>query len=447
MRQLSTIPRAVACHRTLLMGTVMAALAVRLAWVAFVDDGLNNLTLPPLDDRGPAYTELLTRRLTDDQAFYVRSAQYLAEGHGYREPFSESVTARWPPGYPLVLSAIFAAVGPSLLAAQVLNVVLGAASVGLLYFLGARLFDRRVALIAAALLAFFPAQVYFSSLLMTEVLVTAGLLALVWFLVVHLGRGHALTWRRLLIAGLAIGALALVRGEVLLLAPMLGLYWLVGHASWREAAARTGLLLCGAALLFIPWTVRNAVQLEAVVVATTGTGGALIQGHAEDAGGELNQKIYNELSVRYVDRPEPERQVAENATGIREALQFIITHPLDELRLIPAKVYFLFRDDPGGRTWAQLRRLGVDHEDVFRKLGDSYYFVVLLLAVVGVAVSARELQRGERPLLLLVVGLWLFVYGFVYVGDGRYHFPLVPILCLFAGLFLRRALKDASEQA
>lgn len=440
-------PEGAGLPRALLVGIVLAALAVRLAWVAFIDDGLHNTTLPPLDDRGPAYVELLTRRLTDDQAFYVRSAQYLAEGQGYKEPFSESVTARWPPGYPLVLSALFAAVGPSLLAAQVLNVVLGAASVALLYLLAVRLFDRRVALIAAALLAFFPAQVYFSSLLMTEALVTAGLLALVLFLVLQLGRQRALSWRRLLVIGLAIGALALVRGEILLLAPLLGLYWLARHASWPEAAARTALLLGGAALLFVPWTVRNAVQLKAAVVMTTGTGGALIQGHAEGASGELSQKIYNDLSARFADRPEPERQVAENATGIREAFKFMVTHPLQELRLIPAKLYYLFRDDPGGRTWAQLRRLGVEHEDVFRDLGNGYYFAVLLLAVFGMAMSARELLRGERALLLLVVALWLFVYGFVYVGDGRYHFPLVPIMCLFAGLFLRGALRGTPEAA
>jgi 4-amino-4-deoxy-L-arabinose transferase-like glycosyltransferase len=155
---------------------VAAALALRLAWIGFVDDGLHNITLPPLDDRGAAYTELLTKKLTDDQAFYVRSAQYLAEGQGDREPFAESVTARWPPGYPLVLSPLFAAVGPSLLAAQVLNAVLGALSVALVYFLGARLFNRLVGITGAALLAFFPAQIFFSGLLMTEALVTAGLL-------------------------------------------------------------------------------------------------------------------------------------------------------------------------------------------------------------------------------------------------------------------------------
>jgi 4-amino-4-deoxy-L-arabinose transferase-like glycosyltransferase len=424
----------------LLAGIVAAALALRLVWIAFSDDGLRNITLPPLDDRGAAYTELLIEKLTDDQAFHVRSAQYLAEGQGYREPFSESVTARWPPGYPLVLAALFAVVGPSLLAAQVLNAVLGALSVALVYLLGTRLFDRRVGLTAAALLAFFPSQVFFSGLLMTEVLFTAGLLALLYLTLVRLSEHQRLRARWLVAAGLAIGGLAMVRGEVALLGPLLGVYWMVRGAAWRRAVAATAVVVGATATVFIPWTVRNVLQLDAPVIYTTISGGALVQGHAEGAGGGLDQQLYDELRAQYADRPEPERQVAENNTGMREALKFMITHPLDELRLIPAKLYHLYRADPGGRTWAQLQRFGVEHESVLRRVADGYYFFVLWFAILGVATAGRRLFRGARLLLPLVVIAWSFVYGFVYVGDGRYHFALIPVFCLLAAFFVWGAL-------
>jgi 4-amino-4-deoxy-L-arabinose transferase-like glycosyltransferase len=432
--------------RTALLAAVLAAaLGLRLAWIGFVDDGFHNITLPPLDDRGTAYTELLIDKLTDDQAYYVRSAQYLAEGEGYREPFSESVTARWPPGYPLVLSALFLVVGPSLLAAQVLNAVLGTLSVALVYLLGMRLFNHLVGLTGAALLAFFPAQVFFSSLLMTEALVTAGLLALLWLVFTRVSQRRRLSLRWLVVAGLAIGLLAMVRGEVALLAPLLGVYWVVRGISWPRALASTALVVGAMAAVFAPWTVRNMLQLDSPVILTTGTGGALIQGHAEDAAGDLNQKIYDSLRAQYADRPEPERQVAENNAGIRESVEFMVTHPLDELRLIPLKLYYLYRDDPGGRTWAQLRRLGVEDDSIFRRLGDAYYFLVLWLSILGAVTAGRDLFRGDRLLLPLVVVMWSFVYGFVYVGDGRYHFPLVPLLCLFAAFFVWRSLSGPTR--
>jgi 4-amino-4-deoxy-L-arabinose transferase-like glycosyltransferase len=429
----------------LLVGIVAAALALRLAWIGFVDDGFHNTTLPPLDDRGAAYTELLTNKLTDDQAFYVRSAQYLAEGQGYREPFTESVTARWPPGYPLLLAALFATVGPSLLAAQVLNAVLGTVSVVLVYLLGVRLFSRPAGLIGAALLAFFPAQIFFSGLLMTEALVTAGLLALLWLMLARLSQHQRLSLRWVVVAGLAIGLLAMVRGEVALLAPLLAVYWMVTGSSWLRGLAYGAVAMGAVAAVFAPWAVRNMLQLHSPVILTTGTGGALIQGHAEGASGDLNQEIYNSLRAQYADRAEPERQVAENNAGLRQSLKFMVTHPLDELRLIPLKLYYLYREDPGGRTWAQFRRLGVGGESVFRRLGDGYYFLVLWLTVLAMVTAGRQLFRGDRLLLLLVVLMWSFVYGFVYVGDGRYHFPLTPLLCLFAAFFVWRSLSDSAQ--
>lgn len=429
----------------LLAGIVAAALAVRLAWIAFMDDGLHNITLPSLDDRGPAYTELLIDKLTDDQAYHVRSAQYLAEGQGYRQPFSESPTARWPPGYPLILATLFAAVGPSLLAAQLLNAVLGAVSVALVYLLGARLFDRPVGLTAAALLALFPGQVFFSGLFMTEVVFTAGLLALLCLTLARLSPHQHVSLRWLVAAGLAIGGLAMVRGEAALLAVVLAVYWLVRGVPWRRVLAHTALVVGAMAAVFVPWTVRNVLQLDAPVIYTTISGGALIQGHAEGAGGGLEQEIYNDLRARYADRPEPERQVAENNAGIRDSLEFMVTHPLDELRLIPAKLYHLYEADPGGRTWAQFKRFGVEHENVLQRLGNGYYFFVLSLAVFAIATGPRRLFRGDRLILALVVLAWCFLFGFVYVGDGRYHFALIPLLCLFAAFLVRTFLLEQPQ--
>jgi len=50
-------------------------------------------------------------------------------------------------------------------------------------------------------------------------------------------------------------------------------------------------LLGAMAIVYVPWTIRNVIQLDAPVILTTGTGGALIQGHAEGATGNLNQEI------------------------------------------------------------------------------------------------------------------------------------------------------------
>src|SRR5439155_25121366 len=94
------------------------AVAVRIAWIAHAN-------IDPLDGQ------------FDDTVFYLASAKSLAHHFAFRDQF-DRYSAHWPPGYPLVLSAVFATAGAHLLAAKALNVAISAATVLLTYVLGAR---------------------------------------------------------------------------------------------------------------------------------------------------------------------------------------------------------------------------------------------------------------------------------------------------------------------
>ncbi len=43
----------------------------------------------------------------DDTAWYRGAAHYFAEGAGYVNPFTNTPTAAWPPGYPVTLGVVF----------------------------------------------------------------------------------------------------------------------------------------------------------------------------------------------------------------------------------------------------------------------------------------------------------------------------------------------------
>ena len=65
----------------------------------------------------------------DDAAFYLRIAERMARGLGYTWVWADgSVTtsAFYPVGYPAMVAAVFAVVGPHPAAAMVLNAVVGA---------------------------------------------------------------------------------------------------------------------------------------------------------------------------------------------------------------------------------------------------------------------------------------------------------------------------------
>jgi len=74
---------------------------------------------------------------TGDSRFYYLSARSMAEGHGYQ--ILGHPTAFFPVGWPAFLAGLFTFTGPSVLAIEILNLVLWAATTALVYALGRRL--------------------------------------------------------------------------------------------------------------------------------------------------------------------------------------------------------------------------------------------------------------------------------------------------------------------
>ncbi len=123
---------------------VALALLLRIVWVLYA-------TADPLDGR------------FNDSVFYHTVAAHLAGGGGYTNPWTFLPTAQFAPGYPFFLTGLYWLFGPHLTVAEVANAVLGAATVGVVYLLALRLFDNISARIAAFLLAVFPGQILFAS--------------------------------------------------------------------------------------------------------------------------------------------------------------------------------------------------------------------------------------------------------------------------------------------
>lgn len=421
-------------HVVWLIGVLLVALAVRLAWVAAVQPD-------PRDGR------------FDDTVWYYSTARHLAEGDGYVFPGDafcargEGIacdetppTALWAPGYPVALSALLQLPGDGVAWARALNVAAGLALVAGVYYLGMKLWDRRAGLFAAAVIALFPSHIFWSSLVLTEPLFTAlsvGLLCLAaaWTL------DREVPWSRLLALGLAAGALAMVRPEGIVFVAVIVALWLAAHRSWRRAAARTGLLALGMAVLVVPWTVRNAVQLDAFVAGTTGLGQVLVQAHHPAADGYPEYWIANELWLRHEDVPLPERELRVNSAGLRESLEYAFDHPGRELELIPQRFAAFYRGDRGALVWNRLdnpvgeRAISVAAADRWGAVSDAYYYAVLGMALFGLPFWLR--RSGAKHVLLWGPFLiYSAMWAFLFVGEPRYHVPLLPVFALLAGIGL-----------
>jgi hypothetical protein len=87
---------------------------------------------------------------------------------------------------------------------------------------------------------------------------------------------------------------------------------------------------------------------------------------------------------------------------------------------------------PAPDTRPQL--LSTQQEDNFSALANVYYVAVMLVAVAGVPFWF-SLKDKRKLLLVLFVAAWVAIHLELW-PLGRYHVPLEPIFCLWAGLTL-----------
>jgi 4-amino-4-deoxy-L-arabinose transferase-like glycosyltransferase len=379
--------------------------------------------------------QLAASGLFSDAFFYHHTAELLASGHGFASNAGVP-TAQWPPLFPLLLSLVYRITGPEPLAGELMNALLGGLTVPLLYVLALRTFGRLEATIAAGFLAVFPGQILWPDVLLSETLYT--LLLVSFFVLV------ALLPRRpwsVAVLGVAVGLATLTRGEAVLLVPAVMAVW------WHDLP-RARLLVWTAALVAVagltvaPWTIRNAIAMDAFVPLSTNASITLWSGHNPDANGA---QVYAPRSLlREVQGRGKEREIGESELLRRKAFEFMGSHPGRELELIPLKLLNLNRGDSWALEWVNAGRpgsrpIGADLTTPVRVIADSAYFGLLAATILALILLGRGLwqQRVVRGVLVLFAGA-LVTYGFVYYGNYRYRASLEPLMMLVSAPLLAR---------
>ena len=389
------------------------ALVLRVLWVWWVDrDGF----------------------VLNDAMLYNANAVAINEGLGFRPP-QGGPSAQWPPGYSTILAGLYWLFGINPFWGELFNAAVGAATVVLLMLLIERVVDRRSAIIGGVMLAVLPGPILWTDLLVTETLYTA------MFVLLLLVLAHATpTWRWMVAIGAVIGLGALVRGEALTwsLLPVV-LFW----RDLPKVELFKKLVVSGvvAAACLAPWTIRNAIVMDAFVPVATNASATLWSGH--HAGATGGQTYPPESYYQQFDQEPPLRELQSGKALRNDAIEYMFTHPLHELQLIPLKLIHLNRGDSFALDWvndapreAPIAPINVERIGVLADIG---YYGLLTLFVLGSIVLGRRFWGTRVGRVFAATFLTaLFLYGFLYYGNYRYRLPYEPLMVLVAATFLTR---------
>jgi hypothetical protein len=389
-----------------------------------------------------------------DQTAYLGAAEGLVDGAGYTRFGAPS--AYYPPGYPLLLAGAMAIVrtvweasGPTV--AGLVNVVVTAVAIGATAVVARRLVDTTAARWVAWLAALLPGSVVAAASALTEpayiALVAVGLVALVGpdgslRTSAELVGGRALA--PVVMAGAAWGLAVLVRPVLLL-----GLPVLVVASGWgRGIRGRVAAgVLCAVVLAVLaPWVARNAVVMDRVALSTN-TGDNLCIGHHDGAPGHfaVTDDCQPSAPTGGTD-PESFRraEIARDAELTRRAVSWALRHPVDELGLVPRRVWFTLAPDHeavdavesyGADPW-----LGPTSRTLLRLAEATTSTLVLVLGAWGMV---RELRRRPRA-----TGWWAVVAAIagpllsvvVFFGGARFAVPVVWLALLGVGALIARPI-------
>ena len=165
------------------------------------------------------------------------------------------VCGGWPPGFSFVVGGFSRLVPWPLWTAPLLNLMLGVASVPLLYGIGARTWGPGAGLAAAAALAVLPLHAELSATSLTEISFLFTVLA-GWLVLLGAASDERTPSRRgrMLAGGAILTLAAMLRYEAWILAPLWPAWWL-----WRRRDLRETVLLAVAVAWFpLAWTLGNA---------------------------------------------------------------------------------------------------------------------------------------------------------------------------------------------
>lgn len=403
--------------------------------------------------------------LTGDEFAYQQIAENVAAGRGLfqtNNPFfpGQLLYAWQAPLYPLLLGVLYEFIGSQVLIAKLFGILVGTATVYVVYDLARRVFREpgassagannpaRLALLAGFLVAIYPGFLTLAHLLLSEGLFILLLVLAFDFIARSLEVQGGRRWAWLVSGAVAWGLSALTRGLTLYFLPLLAL-WL-GWVLWQEGRVRAcpakGLPLraIGSAFLFVlvciaviaPYTVRNYFKFHQFVLLETKGGVNLWLGNSPYTPFEFIRNVWK-VGVRDpMLNGLPQDEIARDRAAYALALNYMRTEPFAVLARVPSKFADFWGYERNLVDVAEATAAGEGWNSLSKVIADLYgavaYMFVALCGLAGLVYARTDRWRvlfGGFLLYFLAIHLVIF-------GDGRFHLPLIPFLAMYTAWLL-----------
>ncbi len=341
----------------------------------------------------------------------VKYANEISSGFSWlAEPYSPKA-----PGYPVLLAVVFAFTGRSLWAGIILQAILGALTIVVIFHLGEKLGGWLTGLLAAVWFSFSIHHLHFASFLERSILES---LLLVLFLYILSRPFHRM--RIAIVSGVVYSALVYVDPQYLLLFPLAAAFMLARATRHTLLNMQYFFLFSSCFLvLLLPWTVRNYfVYKQPIPVALEAT-----RYLRPLFGGQGDRAAISSRDEQIISRPSLAERFKSNTIEFWRIARFDGEQTKEDASAAPAKT----------RGYWSLRH---------NVSSIATYGLLLPFFILGIIAAIRERNRIGWFLTLTV--LYYFLMRMLFGGSIQARLPIEPLITLLACygiLYLINALR------
>ena len=365
-----------------------------------------------------------------DPLYYSDMAKKIASG----DILAGSEIFEMTPLYPYFLAFFYRFVTTDLFTIRLVQIIIGSTSCVLVYAIGREVFKTRPPAFFAGIVASMYGYLIMEDGIIMKTFLAVFFVLLMTLILLRSERRPSAGFPYF--AGICLGLSALIAENIVLLIPVVPLWFLTFRNERLKARILMGLFfIIGAFTVILPITIRNYYVGGEFVLITSGGGEVFFTANNPDSDGTYKAPdfIIPSTSVEHVDF----RRKASELTGrkltrgesssywFHRGLRFIIENPMQYIRLELRKLLFFWNyyEYPDNHNY-YLHRM---HSGV---LGGPVigFGVVAPFAIAGIFLSIGQMRRFAVLHIVFAAYLVTFLIVFNY---ARFRLPVVPFLILF----------------
>lgn len=367
----------------------------------------------------------------DDPSYYLRIAQNILDGQGYREV---NLLAYRPPLYAYFIAGIFSVFENNLDAVRIIQALLASIMCFGIFFIGRIFVTTRTGLIAAGFCAVYPHLIHYSVQLWSEQLFMFFIILA--FLSFLFSERKASVWLRI-VTGILLGLSALTREAGILV--LFGfLIWLnIVHKNVLISLKRWWILALFAFITVAPWTIRNYLVFDKLVPITTNGGINFYMGNNPGATGTFRWAIppgarWNEES------PNGFFETQASSLGYKYGFQFIKDNPGQFLKLLAKRAFFLFQPPYFVINFEESKV-----ETISKIIWLAMYIILFVFALV-IGPFHTRFEPKFLSLSFITVLMLALPYLITYAAT-RYRLSMIPFMAMAAAVVADRIFSARKE--